>query len=315
MRVHCTLAMLLIVGGALFMGVGQVSPQEPPGGDAKSATVEVCAKCHQHQANLFKMEPHSALDTEGLASMVGAEYSCAACHLDVGTVSTFQGGISDLAKSQGCTATFAFGETVTPALKSRRCLACHKSDQPRFFASGHALSGMDCTSCHDILCGESTGVMPLQKAVSYYRSSLQGEPSAATCAECHGDVLAQFELNERHRLQEGILDCISCHDPHEPQTRVALGGFKQQECTKCHTDKGSPFVFEHGSVFVEGCSACHKPHGSPNRHMLTFQSQGELCYSCHGAVPSFHSRFDVETVCTNCHYAIHGSNFDPFFLK
>jgi DmsE family decaheme c-type cytochrome len=315
MRVHFRLALLLMVGGAVFMGTGQVNPEEPPGGEQTASPVEMCAKCHQHQANLFKSEPHSALDSKGLASMVGAPNSCAACHLDVGTVSTFRGGVSEAAKSQGCTATFAFGETVTPALKSQRCLACHKSDKPRYFASGHALSGMACTSCHDILCGESSGVMPLQKAVSYYRSSLQGEAPAATCGECHGDVLAQFELNERHRLEEGILDCTSCHDPHEPQTRVALGGFKQKECAKCHADKGSPHVFEHGSVFVEGCTACHQPHGSPNRHLLSFQSQGELCYSCHGVVPGFHSRFGPDEVCTNCHYAIHGSNLDPFFLK
>jgi predicted CXXCH cytochrome family protein len=84
---------------------------------------------------------------------------------------------------------------------------------------------------------------------------------------------------------------------------------------KCHAAKGSPFVFEHASGFVEGCTACHHPHGSPNRYMLSFQSIGELCYSCHGVVPSFHSRFNADTVCTNCHYAIHGSNLDPFFLK
>jgi len=315
MKVHFKLALLLIVGGALLMGAGQVCPQESAKGDAELTTVEMCAKCHLYQANLFKSEPHLALDTKGLASMVGATNSCAACHLDVGTVSTFRGGISDAAISQGCTATFSFGETVAPAVKSQRCLACHRSNQPRYFASPHGLSGMDCTSCHDILCGTSSGVMPLQKAVSYYRSSLQGEASAATCGECHGDVLAQFELNEKHRLEEGILDCISCHDPHEPQTRLALGGFKQRECTKCHAGKGSPHVFEHGSGFIEGCTACHHAHGSPNRHMLSFQSQGELCYSCHAAVPGFHSRFGLDHVCTNCHFAIHGSNLDPYFLK
>lgn len=246
--------------------------------------------------------------------MVGAEYSCAACHLEVGTVSALIGGVSPIAKSQGCVATFAFTPTVTAGLKTQRCLACHRSEQPRFHASQHGMSGMDCTSCHDIFGGESSGRWALQKGVSHYRSSLQSKVSG-TCGECHGDVIAQFELNERHRLQEGILECISCHDPHVPETRLTLGGFKQKECAKCHADKGSPHVFEHGSVFVEGCISCHKPHGSPNRHLLSFQSQGELCYSCHGLVPGFHTRFTIETVCTSCHYAIHGSNLDPFFLK
>jgi hypothetical protein len=40
-------------------------------------------------------------------------------------------------------------------------------------------------------------------------------------------------------------------------------------------------------------------------------------------VPAFHGganlaappRFGLDTQCTNCHAAIHGSNFDPLFLR
>ena len=32
-------------------------------------------------------------------------------------------------------------------------------------------------------------------------------------------------------------------------------------------------------------------------------------------VPGFHTRFTNESVCTNCHSTIHGSNFDAAFLK
>lgn len=49
--------------------------------------------------------------------------------------------------------------------------------------------------------------------------------------------------------------------------------------------------------------------------MLTFQAVAELCYSCHVAVPGFHSRFTLDTQCTNCHSSIHGSNLDPYFLR
>jgi hypothetical protein len=49
--------------------------------------------------------------------------------------------------------------------------------------------------------------------------------------------------------------------------------------------------------------------------MLLFQNVAELCFSCHATVPGFHARFTLETQCTNCHSSIHGSNFDPFFLK
>jgi hypothetical protein len=43
---------------------------------------------------------------------------------------------------------------------------------------------------------------------------------------------------------------------------------------------------------------------------------GDLCFGCHTAAVSWHSRFAVtETNCTNCHSAIHGSNLDKLFLK
>jgi predicted CXXCH cytochrome family protein len=112
-------------------------------------------------------------------------------------------------------------------------------------------------------------------------------------------VVAQFALNEKHR----------------PDPREALTGAKQRQCQTCHADKTGPFVIEHDAVRVEGCMACHDAHGSPNRHMLSFQSVGELCYSCHALVPSFHSRFTPETVCTNCHTSIHGSFLDRSFLR
>jgi DmsE family decaheme c-type cytochrome len=143
------------------------------------------------------------------------------------------------------------------------------------------------------------------------------------CFGCHGEQFAQLEYNEHHRLREGVLECTSCHDPHAPATRQLLGGFKQEQCVGCHTDKGGPFVFEHPASRTEGCTACHSPHGSPNRHLLAQPRVAELCLSCHASVPAFHGganlaqppRFGLDTQCTNCHSAIHGSHFDPFFLR
>jgi DmsE family decaheme c-type cytochrome len=174
---------------------------------------------------------------------------------------------------------------------------------------------MDCTSCHDSHAQQSPGRWPLQRALTQYGSALQADSPSGVCGECHGDVAAQFELDERHRVEEGVVDCTSCHDPHSPQSREDLGGFKQQQCASCHADKLGPFVFEHGAVAVEGCTACHTPHGSPNRHMLDFQRVAELCYSCHAVVPGFHLRFTLDTLCTNCHSSIHGSHLDPNFLR
>ena len=122
-------------------------------------------------------------------------------------------------------------------------------------------------------------------------------------------------LNERHRILEGMVDCTDCHDQHGKSTRASLGGVKQEKCFQCHTDKEGPFVYEHGSIRVEGCTTCHNPHGNVNRHMLAYQQTADLCFSCHAEVPSFHTRFQATTNCTNCHTEIHGSNLSPFFLR
>ena len=95
-----------------------------------------------------------------------------------------------------------------------------------------------------------------------------------------------------------------------------LGGFKDEACIRCHTDKGGPFLFEHGSSRVEGCTICHEPHGSPNRHLLITQSISDLCFSCHTFAPAFHKGFDSRTTnCTSCHSTIHGSNLSRIFIK
>ena len=57
--------------------------------------------------------------------------------------------------------------------------------------------------------------------------------------------------------------------------------------------------------------------------VLTHQDTGALCYTCHASVPQFHlgfapvgsPRFGQQSVCTNCHVTIHGSNLDRNFLR
>jgi DmsE family decaheme c-type cytochrome len=258
-----------------------------------SKETQVCSACHEDLVEAFTLNPHAVLDSKDLAQKAGAESSCVSCH----------GDPAEHLKSPGQGTIFAFKAEDLIAEKTQKCQTCHKDSNPRFFLSPHAKTGMDCTSCHNVHSGNPA------------RSQLSTDNVSETCRDCHLEAFAKFYLNERHRLQEGILECTSCHNPHEPSTRTRLAGFKQAECFECHTDKQGPFVFEHGSVLIEGCTSCHQPHGSVNRHMLTFQKVGNLCYSCHVAVPSFHSRFTAETYCTDCHSTIHGSNLSPVFLE
>lgn len=303
-------AIAVVAFAVLGTAAGAVANADEPEGSIAAEEIQSClaANCHAYRM-AFKKSPHSVLDTEGVAGDVDASSSCAACH----------GEPVRKEKEHGVWAcdfdVFGFSEDDFHGVKTQLCQRCHAGDHGEFGSSEHARAGIACTDCHDIH-GENRGRWPLQKEITVHDgSALQAAAPSATCARCHADVFAEFEFNDRHRLQEGIVQCTSCHDPHRRQGRTALAGFRQETCAACHLDKDGPYVFEHGSLRVEGCAACHTPHGSPNRHMLTFQAVAELCYSCHVEVPGFHSRFTLDTQCTNCHSSIHGSNIDPFFLR
>lgn len=306
MRLRLCMILALAAATTLWVGAARGAPQDGQVGTMASADPEVCAGCHEDQVLALAHNPHSALDREGLASKAHADSSCAACHGD---------SAAHLEAGGGAETMFGYGDDELASVKNAKCLTCHADTHPRFRTSPHAKAGLACTSCHSIHSAQSSSWALLKSQVPEALGMRELSDSSKACYGCHGDVFTQFEFNEHHKLQEGVLDCVSCHNPHEAATRTALGGFKQEACIQCHTDKGGPFVYEHGSVKVEGCVACHTPHGSPNRHMLNFQSTAELCFSCHAEVPSFHSRFTLDTVCTNCHSAIHGSNFHPFFLQ
>jgi DmsE family decaheme c-type cytochrome len=198
------------------------------------------------------------------------------------------------------------------------CIDCHTSQHRVEVGNPHQQAGITCTGCHTV--HEGSGRSPKDRLPPGFEHT---DAASAECYGCHEDTFAQFAFSERHRLAEGSVGCTDCHDPHDSSTRRHLGGFTDLSCDGCHADKNGPYVFEHAATRVDGCAACHVPHGSPNRHLLTHQRVGELCYGCHAVVPQFHlgfspsaaPRFDLDTVCTNCHVTIHGSNLDRNFLR
>ncbi len=244
---------------------------------------KTCGQCHEDVVKGFLHKPHAAI----------GEASCTACH--TGAEKHIQEG--------GGTNIFAFKPDDQATQKTAMCLKCHAESSSKFMAGPHGKASLDCTTCHSVHAAKTN-------------PNLLKSGSTKSCLACHEDVFAKFNLNERHRLQEGILGCTTCHNPHEPETSERLGGFKQEACLKCHTDKGGPFLYEHGASRVEGCTVCHESHGSPNRHMLTYQSTADLCFSCHTFAPQWHKYFDEKTSnCTSCHSTIHGSNLSKIFLK
>ena len=265
------------------------APQAAAAGDLD------CVGCHDDAIESFSRTAHRSLDREESQSRWHQGSSCAACHGDAG----------EHVDQLGDGPIFAFDRG--PAENSAMCLECHATTHPSFPRSEHARAGIGCTDCHESHPSETPGVLDVP-------NTLKGRPSAQ-CVDCHQAAFTEFSFTAHHRLEQGTIECTSCHDPHAPEPRVQLAGFSNERCVQCHTDKSGPFVFEHGAQRVEGCTACHSAHGSPNRHLLHFQRVAEQCYSCHAFVPGFHTRFDADTQCTNCHATIHGSNLDAGFLK
>jgi DmsE family decaheme c-type cytochrome len=292
--------------------VGCASAQQP---SAQAAAFERgCRVCHSDKFASLETTPHRVIDSPEYRQITGNSPGCVNCHGDVSAHIGEGGGRGNI---------FAFtGEP--PAAINGVCLGCHSADHPEFDSSAHAAGGMSCVSCHT-QHGETSSATRLLRAPPPDAVALLGRSgtASAVCADCHQDILAAFSFNERHRLREGALECVSCHDPHAPPSRSLLGAFKQEQCFDCHTDKEGPFVFEHPASRVESCTTCHTPHGSPNRHLLATQRVAELCLGCHASVPQFHlgsnppapTRFNLDTQCTNCHSSIHGSNFDSHFLR
>lgn len=298
---------------AAFSWGDKVSAQ--PAAGETSPMEAVCRLCHADKFQSLPNNPHSVLDTPPFREQTGNLLSCFNCHGEVSTHVVAGGGLGNV---------FAFREEP-PMAQTEACQDCHATTHPEFDMSAHARAGLSCSSCHVQHPDEPIAGALLRQPESALTGRLDRlGASSAVCVDCHESELAAFDFNERHRLREGTLECTSCHDPHAAPQRSLLGAIQRRgECGDCHQDKTAPFVFEHPASPVEGCTACHSPHGSPNRHLLSHQRTGELCISCHASVPQFHvgfspvapPRFGLDTQCTNCHSAIHGSNLDPFLLK
>ncbi len=307
-RPDCLIPLFLIPIGMLTVASIMAGPQQPVTSQEKQpapsayAGSEACASCHEDLYQKFQKNPHQILESHPKKGW--QKKSCEACHGPGAThVETADAqqiiGFSKLAVQQITT----------------RCLNCHgRMDQHAGFAGGlHGRNQVSCTDCHNIHA-------PSQSV------HLWAVKSDQLCVRCHRENLAAFNKPYRHKLQEGMIQCVDCHQPHgglnPRQIRVANGN--EAACLKCHTDKRGPFVFEHEPMRMEGCTACHEPHGSVNTKMLIRSQVSQLCLECHSMStgtlgsqpPSFHDlRSPRYQNCTNCHLRIHGSNVNSKFLR
>ena len=271
----------------------------------------------------FADNPHSRL-----ALMHGGNgVTCESCH-GPGEAHVESGG--DVTKI------FQFTKASAKQIDAT-CLNCHAGVHPNFARSPHGEAGVSCTDCHSnhaSLKAQEAKASDQQIANFIRRDNMQSSEGAAyllkasqpqLCYTCHTDVKPAFSQPFHHQVNEGLMRCTDCHDPHGTFQQNQLQATADQNaiCTKCHTETAGPFVYEHPVVKTEGCTTCHSPHGSPNARLLNVSNINTLCLQCHSAsmnfhapgAPSFHNQSTQYVACTTCHTQIHGSNASDVFFK
>jgi DmsE family decaheme c-type cytochrome len=264
---------------------------------------ETCKTCHEDIYKLFDASPHH--QNESLKKVTpDINQGCESCH----------GPGKEHAESGGDVSKIVNFKTLAPSKASETCLQCHQNSQEHinFQRSIHNDNKIGCTDCH-------SAHHPAVK------EKLLKVALPQLCYGCHAEVRADFLKPFHHRVQEGLISCNDCHNPHGTFVAKQLRSSPSQDagCFRCHSEKAGPFVFEHAPVKTEGCVACHTPHGSSNPRLLKRSQVNLLCLECHTftvdaaapAAPTFHNQATKYQACTLCHTQIHGSNFSNRFFK
>jgi DmsE family decaheme c-type cytochrome len=276
---------------------------EPPAAavqdNSKYVGAQTCKTCHEEIYNSWEKTPHwkTTLKKNGDTANQG----CEGCHGP---------GADHVAGGGDKTKIFSFAGQSRQAT-SARCLSCHGEAhaQSHFAQSAHASSDVGCLDCHSP-----------HHAQEKQHLMVQSQPQL--CYGCHTTAKADFAKPYHHRVNEGLVQCSDCHNPHGTGTvrQVQTLASGDAACSKCHVDKQAPFVYEHVPVKTEGCSSCHTPHGSTNPRLLKVSLVNMLCLQCHtfptqGPVGPVHNQSAKYQACTVCHTQIHGSNFSNVFFK
>ena len=274
-----------------FTAQPELKPTEIVGNDT-------CALCHAAESKGMDANPHAKLELEHGRQGV----TCESCH-GAGKAHVDSGG--------DATKIFSFAK-ATPKQVEQRCLSCHVGEHPNFARTAHGQAGVSCISCHAMHTFAP-------------ETRLLKAPQPLLCYQCHTDIKAQFAMPFHHKVNEGLMQCTDCHNPHGTfqDKLLKTSADQNQVCAKCHAENIGPFVYEHPPSKLEGCTSCHFPHGSPNPRLLTRSNVNSMCLQCHSAsmnftapgTPSFHNQANQYQACTNCHVQIHGSNANSFFFK
>jgi DmsE family decaheme c-type cytochrome len=256
---------------------------------------DVCLGCHVEKEESYRTSAHGrSANPRSPAANLG----CESCHGP---------GAAHVENPSANTALRKF-RRMAPREVSDACVSCHsRGTQALWAGSAHDARNLSCASCHSMHA--PTTDTPLLKAAI----------ETDLCATCHRVQAMKFRRASHMPVNEGGMRCSTCHNPHGSTNvrQLRVGGWINESCLSCHTEKRGPFLFEHAAG-RESCVTCHDPHGSSNDRLLVAKLP-MLCQRCHigtrhpstiydsAAVRSRSSRI-IGRSCVNCHSQVHGSN-------
>ena len=130
-----------------------------------------------------------------------------------------------------------------------------------------------------------------------------------------------------HKVEEGLLKCSDCHDPH--------GTFDKKNLRVVGADGCRLHQVPHRDGRARSCMSttwsrpraarpATSPHGGPNPRLLNRANVNTICLQCHSPSPNFttsqplgpaHNQAAQYQSCTICHTSIHGSNISAVFFN
>lgn len=272
------------------------APAAPPAAYAGSAS---CIDCHRKEVAVFMATPKGKLLLQHPRNEI-EKLGCESCH-GKGKQHAESGG-----DERGALVVFSKKSTTPVSERNAVCLQCHeKTARMSWQGSAHESRNVACTDCHTLMHPESE------------RSNLRQQTVLQTCARCHAKEVAKQTHFSHMPVEQGKMECTSCHNPHgSANEKLLVAPSINETCFTCHTEKRGPYLWAHAPV-TENCANCHEPHGSAIEKMLK-APRPRLCQQCHassghpiaprGTTLPADIQFVFNRQCSTCHFNIHGSN-------
>jgi hypothetical protein len=133
---------------------------------------------------------------------------------------------------------------LPPRKRDDVCFQCHLSGDARVERSGkNILDFRPGTDLNDVV---AIFFVPVKLKVGGFLALSQPE---------------QIQMSRCRQLDGTVLNCVTCHDPHNEKAGVEATKYFDSKCAKCHTLDNPRFALAHAvqKSTTGNCTSCHMP--------------------------------------------------------